>query len=166
MTRSLLSIEVAMRDFPTIRPWTVLLAAVVSYAWSGLYFAAVAPALGRAVGAPDLPETVPASALIIAFLTRVVVAFGIAAILGFAGVHRPGIGALAGMGVFAVTMLPLMVGQAAFGPPSGSWPQFAVAVPEALLGSAIVGAIGAKAGRHSARQPILHARRPPSDLPN
>jgi hypothetical protein len=49
--------------------------------------------------------------------------------------------ALSGAAIYAVTVLPMMVGQASFGPPFGSWPRLAVALPEALVSFAIMGAV-------------------------
>jgi hypothetical protein len=87
-------------------------------------------------------QKMPPVALVFAFGTRIVIAFGIATITAFAGVSNPGAGALSGAAIFAVTVLPFMIGQASFGPPFGSWPRLAVALPEVWVGFAIMGAAG------------------------
>lgn len=84
----------------------------------------------------------PPAALVAAFVTRIVLAFGIGAITAFAGVNTPAAGALGGAAIFAVIVLPGMIGQAAFGPPFGSWPRLMVGAPEALASFAIMGAVG------------------------
>jgi hypothetical protein len=92
---------------------------------------------------PELrAQRMPPAALVIGFVTRIAQAFGIAAIAAFAGVSGPASGALTGAAVFVVIVLPLMIGEAAFGPPSGSWPQLGVAAPEAVVDFAILGAVG------------------------
>ena len=104
-----------MNSFPPISPWGVLLAAVVCFVWGGAYWAALSLPIARAVGLPVGSEKMPPVALLVAFGTRLVLAFGFAVILGYAGVESFGIGVLAGAALSVVTLLPLLVGQAAFG---------------------------------------------------
>lgn len=132
-----------MPAFVAVNGWAVLLAAVLSFIWGGLYFAVLADRLGRIVG-PDGDGQVrmPPLALIVAFLTRLVQAFGTAAGLAAAGVGSVAGGAVGGLAIFSLLLLPIMVGQAAFGPPWGSWRRLVVGVPEALVGFVIMGAIG------------------------
>lgn len=120
----------------------IALAAFLSFAWGGLYWGLISSHVARAVRLEADTQKMPPVALVFAFVTRIVMAFGIAAIAAFAGVSSPPAGALSGSAIFAVTILPMMVGQASFGPPFGSWPRLAVALPEGLVSFAIMGAAG------------------------
>jgi hypothetical protein len=131
-----------MHAFPSLSILAILLAAFLAFVWGGLYWGLISPRMAQAVHLEANTQKMPPTALAFGFVTRIVIAFGIGAIIAFAGVSSPAIGALGGAAIFAVTVLPLLVGQAAFGPPFGSWPQFAVALPEALVGFAIMGAVG------------------------
>lgn len=126
-------------EFPTISMWGVLLATLVCFVWAGLYWAALSRPIARFVGLPMGAETLPLAALVVAFGTRLVLAFGFAAILGYAGVETFGAGVLAGAALSIVTLLPLLVGQAAFGQGSAGWRSLAISVPDALLGCALLG---------------------------
>jgi hypothetical protein len=131
-----------MHAFPSLSIPAILLAAFLSFVWGGLYWGLISSRIARAVRLEADTQKMPPAALVLAFVTRIVIAFGIAAITAFAGVTSPAAGALGGVAIFAVTVLPGMVGQAAFGPPFGSWPRLAVALPEALASFAIMGAAG------------------------
>ena len=84
----------------------------------------------------------PLPALIVALVTRLVQAFGTAAVLAAAGVTGVAGGAVGGLTIFCLLLLPIMAGQAAFGPPWGSWRRLVIGVPEALVGFVIMGATG------------------------
>ena len=131
-----------MHSFPSISILAVLLGAFLSFAWGGLYWGVFSTHIAKAVHLDADTRNMPPAALVIAFITRVVSAFGLAAILAFAGVSGLGMGALGGAVIFCLFLLPMMLGQAAFGPPFGSWPRVAVGLPEALVGFAIMGAFG------------------------
>ena len=131
-----------MHSFPSISVLAVLLAAFLSFAWGGLYWGVFSARISRVVGLDADTRSMPPAALVVAFLTRIVQSFGIAATLAYAGVSSLGLGALGGAVIFCLLLLPLMLGQAAFGPPFGSWPRLAVGTPEALVGFAIMGAVG------------------------
>jgi hypothetical protein len=132
-----------MPEFVAVSVRAVLLAALLSFIWGGIYFAVLANRLGRIVGLDgDGQGRMPPQALIVAFLTRLVQAFGTAAVLAAAGVSGVAGGAVGGLTIFCLLLLPIMAGQAAFGPPWGSWRRLLVGVPEALVGFVIMGATG------------------------
>jgi hypothetical protein len=131
-----------MHAFPSLSIPSILLGAFLSFVWGGLYWGLISSRVAQAVRLDANTQKMPPVALVLAFGTRIVITFGIAAITAFAGVSSPAAGALSGAAIFAVTVLPMMVGQASFGPPFGSWPRLAVALPEALVSFAIMGAAG------------------------
>jgi hypothetical protein len=128
-----------MNAIASLNPITVLIATAAAFAWGGLYWAAIAPSFARALRLDPEPRW-PGPALVIAFLTRLVQAFGVALILGFAGVETVGAGAIAGAVLCCLVLLPFMVGQAAFGTGS-SWRRLLVATPGVLIDITIIGAI-------------------------
>lgn len=77
-----------------------------------------------------------------AVVTRAVLAYGIALVLAFADVEHPLAGALGGIAVFTVILLPVQVGQAAFGGIAHPWRRLAVPAPESIVGMSVMGAIG------------------------
>lgn len=131
-----------MHAFPSLSIPAILLATFLSFAWGGLYWGLFSARIAKVVRLEADTQKMPPAALVVAFLTRVPLTFGIAAIMAFAGANTPGAGALGGAAVFCAIVLPIMIGQAAFGPPFGSWPRVAVGAPEALAGFAIMGAVG------------------------
>jgi len=131
-----------MSDVPSVSAWAVALAAIVAFAWGGIYFAAIAPRVERQIGIEAGPAVTAPAALIAALITRGVLAYGLAVILAYADVGHPVAGALGGLAVFATILLPVQVGQAAFNNATSSWRRLAVSVPELAIGMAIMGAIG------------------------
>ena len=128
-----------MNTIASLNLIAVLIATAAAFAWGGLYWAAIAPSLARALRLDPEPRW-PGSALVIAFLTRLVQAFGVALVLGFAGVETVGAGAIAGAVLCCLVLLPFVVGQAAFGT-SSSWWRLLVATPGVLIDITIIGAI-------------------------
>ena len=130
-----------MKNLPAPNLLAVVLAAVLAFAWGGLYWGLLSPRIARLVGYSTETPKMPASALVVGFVTRLVQAYGIAVILAVAGADHAGVAALGGAALFVVTAFPMMIGEAAFGPPSGSWARLAVAAPEAVVDFAILGAV-------------------------
>jgi hypothetical protein len=130
-----------MHPFPAVNILLVLLAAVAAFGWAALYWLLISPGISRLAHVESAAATLGKSPLAVAFGTRVVQAFAVAVVLGYAGVSEPGPGAIGGVLVFVGTVLPFMASQAAFGVPWGTWSRFAVGVPEVLIGFAIMGAI-------------------------
>ena len=96
-------------------------------------WARLADRLMTAIGGPVETARFPVPALVFAFVTRVVQALGIAVLFSYSTAE----GLLAGAAVGGLAclgfVLPLMVGQAAFGPPWGPWPRFLAGTPEVLV---------------------------------
>jgi hypothetical protein len=130
-----------MHPFPSVNILLVLLAAVAAFGWAALYWLLISPGISRLAHLESERATLGKSPLAVAFVTRVVQAFGVAVALGYAGVSEPGRGAIGGVLVFVGTILPFMVSQAAFGVPWGTWSRFALGVPEVAVAFAIMGAI-------------------------
>src|SRR5664280_169367 len=78
-----------MSDVPSVSAWAVALAAIVAFAWGGIYFAAIAPRVERQIGIEAGPAVTAPAALIAALITRGVLAYGLAVILAYADVVHP-----------------------------------------------------------------------------
>ena len=130
-----------MHPFPSVNILLVLLAAVAAFGWGALYWLLISPGISRLAHLQSASATLGKSALAVGFVTRLVQSFAVAVVLGYVGVSEPWPGAIGGVLVFVGTILPFMVGQAAFGVPWGTWSRFAVGLPEGLVGFAIMGAI-------------------------
>ena len=130
-----------MHALPAVSVLSVLAAAVAAFVVGGIYFAVVANRLTRLIGGTPDEGRWPAPALVAAFLTRGVAAFAIAVLVGYTGASGPIAGAVIGALAFCGFMLPLLIGQAAFGGRWGSWTNVAVGGLETLLGFAVMGAV-------------------------
>jgi hypothetical protein len=124
---------------PSVNLLAVVAAAAVVFVLGGAYWAVLAPAFSRRLGRPpDDARPTPAQ-LSIAFVTRVVVAYFLAVFAGWAAVNGIGGGAEVGFLAWLGLVVPYIIGQASF--ERKPWQTVAIALPEALTGYVVMGAI-------------------------
>ncbi len=128
-----------MVALPSVNLLAVVVAAVVVLVIGGAYWAVLGPAFSRRLGRPPEDARPTPAQLSIAFVTRVVVAYFLAVFAGWAAVKGIGGGAEIGFLAWLGLVLPLIIGQAAF--ERKPWRTVVIALPEALTGYVVMGAI-------------------------
>ena len=128
-----------MSAIPSVNLIAVLVAAVVSFVSGGIYWGVIANPLTKLLG--KVPEEVkmPPAALIVAFLTRVVLTYVLAIFLNYAGAQNALAGAALALLAWCGFVITISIGQAAFG--WMSWTRLVVGAGESLLGYALMGAV-------------------------
>jgi hypothetical protein len=129
----------AVVALPSVNLLAVVIAAVVVFVTGGAYWAFLGPAFSKRLGRPSEDARPTPAQLSIAFVTRVVVAYFLAAFSGWAAVKGIGGGAEIGFLAWLGLVLPFLIGQAAF--ERKPWQTVVVALPEVLTGYVVMGAI-------------------------
>jgi hypothetical protein len=124
---------------PSVNLLAVVFAAAVVFVIGGAYWAVLAPAFSRLLGRPPEGARPTPAQLTIAFVTRVVVAYFLAVLAGWAAVKGIGGGAEVGFLAWLGLVVPYIIGQAAF--ERKPWQTVAIALPEALTAYVVMGAI-------------------------
>ncbi|MDQ6741058.1 MAG: DUF1761 family protein [Actinomycetota bacterium] len=130
-----------MPGLPAVNFLAVLVAGCGAFLLGGAYWALLANRLMKALGSPVDTARMPAQALVIAFVTRTAQALAIAMLISYSAAEGILGGAVVGGAACIGFVLPIMAGQAALGPPWGSWPRLLVGAPEVLAGFIVAGAI-------------------------
>lgn len=128
-----------MIALPQVNLLAAIVAAVVVFLISGLYWAVLTPAYLRRLGRPPEEARPTPAQLGVAFVTRVLLAWVLAVFVGWAGAREVGAGAEIGFLAWLGFVIPLAVGQAAF--ERKPWQVLAIGLPESLIGFVLVGAI-------------------------
>ena len=124
-----------MVAWPSVNPWAPVVAGAAAFVAGGAYWAL----MSRVVGSAPPARSWPILALGVGLLTRMLIAYAIAVILGFAAARGVGAGAIAGALAWIVFVMSMLLAQGAFG--QSPWSQIAVGAPESLLSFTIIGAV-------------------------
>ncbi len=128
-----------MVALPSVNLFAVVVAAAVVLVIGGAYWALLAPAFSRRLGRPSEDARPTPAQLSIAFVTRAVVAYFLAVLVGWTALKGIGGGAEIGFLAWLGLVLPLIIGQAAF--ERKPWQTVVIALPESLMGYVVMGAI-------------------------
>jgi hypothetical protein len=124
---------------PHVNLLAVIVAAAVAFLIGGAYWAVLTPAFLRRLGRPPEEARPTPAQLSIAFVTRVVIAYSLAVFVSWAAAQGISGGAEIGFLAWLSLVVPLIIGQAAF--ERKPWQTVAIALPEALTGYVVMGAI-------------------------
>ena len=128
-----------MPAFPALNGIAVVVAPVITFLVGGLYWVLIGPRLDRALGGTGSAPAMPGSALVVAFATRFILAFGMAIAVGWAAATTAGGGAVVGVLCGIAFALTIIAGQTAFG--RGTWREYATLTPQLLIEYGLMGAI-------------------------
>lgn len=128
--------EVPVVRWPSVKPLAPIVAGSAAFILGGIYHALLAGVTGS--GAPPAAAN-PILTFGIALVTRIVVAYGLALIVGVAGITGAARGALIGVLACIAFVVTISLGQAAFG--LVPWTMLPAGLAEPLLGYALMGAI-------------------------
>jgi hypothetical protein len=128
-----------MVSFPSVDVVAVVGAAVVMNIIGAGYWTILAPRLARIVGGSAAAERLPPSALAVAVPSRLVIAGGLAVVVGWAATTSPLGGATVGLLLAVTNTLTYSAGVAAFG--RIGWGEWRLSIPQVALEWAIGGAL-------------------------
>jgi len=124
-----------MVAWPSVNPFAPVVAGAAAFVAGGAYWAA----MSRMTASAPPARSWPVLALGIGLITRMLIAYALAVILGFAGAKGPGPGAIAGALAWMVFVLSILVAKGAFG--QSPWRQIAIGAPESRRSFISIGAV-------------------------
>lgn len=128
-----------MIALPPVNILAAIVAAAAVFLTGGLYWAVLTPVWSRRLGRPPEEARPTPAGLVVAFVTRVVVACVLAVFAAWAGVRGADSGAEIGFLAWLGFVVPLAIGQAAF--ERRPWQATAIGLAESLIGFVLMGAI-------------------------